>query len=116
MEERVRLFIEAAQQQGVLSAALQDAISRAEREFAGEDHLTELSVRLWAERLKSQCPHLFGTASRATPASATPAALGRGSKRPVRVPPTPEQQRALDSLPPTQRMTEYRRLQDRAKT
>jgi hypothetical protein len=123
---------EAAAVQGILAAAVPDAVSRGTHYFTDEP--TDAQIQAWAAGLRDVAPHFFAPQS---PPQQTPAEQERQAlldrlspseklararagqppvqrQRPQPVTLTSEQVAELASLPAMQRLSAYRALQDAA--
>jgi hypothetical protein len=137
LSDRLR---EAVSTQGILAAALPDAVSRGERQFSLPP--TDAELTQWASSLRATCPHFFppppspvAPDAEGTPPGVPPSvwksmapssklawarAHGYGSKpverRPQSLDVSPEQAVAFAKMSPAERLTAFRRMrQDQGK-
>ena len=106
-EDKLIVLTQAALRAGVVPSALEDILRRGITAFQARP-LDTLSAEQWVAQLRPHLPAYFrGAASAAVPAGTVRA------RRPQPVNLSPAQEAALQALPPTQRLTVYRQLQQR---
>jgi hypothetical protein len=99
--EKALTLIEAALDAGIQPKALRDAIPRGLQAFQAST-VDPTDARHWVERVRHSHPSYFGQGRATSSAGAAPTpAL------------TPAQVKALEGLSPTERMTQYRLMQQR---
>ena len=109
MNERETIFLQGMQAAGIVVTAYPDVLSRLAREFEGDQRVSLGAVTARLDGWREPSPQYFPREN------LSPGVATVRSKRPQRVALSEEQARALNQLPPSERLARYREIEERVR-